>query len=229
LPQIAVFSCLPSPCLKRKRFILSPCGFRLLHYSVADDVALGSRTMRHLMLLRHAKTERDSPTGNDRDRRLNERGRADAPTLGRYLVAHRLVPGCVLVSPATRARETWDLLKDEFPNPPPHEIIQQLYGADTAELLHIVRIARQLALRATTDRLMIVGHNPGLHEFALALTSAGHAKSAKVDASYRALTDNLPTSGLAMISFAIGDWADASFGRGRLERLISPALLREES
>ena len=61
--------------------------------------------MRHLMLLRHAKTERDSPTGNDRDRRLNARGREDAPTLGRYLAAHRIVPQCVLVSPATRARD----------------------------------------------------------------------------------------------------------------------------
>ena len=184
--------------------------------------------MRHLMLLRHAKTERDSPTGNDRDRRLNARGREDAPTLGRYLAAHRIVPQCVLVSPATRARETWNLLKDELTNTPPHEIVNELYGADTSELLHIVRIAQQLAHGRNTDRLMIVGHNPGLHEFALALTRTGDAKSAKVDASYRALADNLPTSGLAMISFAIDDWTDVSFGRGRLERLISPALLREE-
>jgi phosphohistidine phosphatase len=183
--------------------------------------------MRHLMLLRHAKTERDSPTGNDRDRRLNARGHDDAPALGRYLAAHRMLPHCVLVSPATRARETWDLVKDELPSTPPHHIVQELYGADTAELLHIVRIAPQLAERASIDRLMIVGHNPGLHEFALALSFAG-AKSAKVDASYHALTDNLPTTGLALISFAIDDWADVSFGRGRLERLISPALLREE-
>jgi phosphohistidine phosphatase len=185
--------------------------------------------MRHLMLLRHAKTERDSPTGNDRDRRLNARGRDDAPTLGRYIAAHRFVPQRVLVSPATRARETWELMKDELPGMPAHEMIEQLYGADTAELLHIVRIAQQLAGGGNTDRLMIVGHNPGLHEFALALTWTGDTKSAKVDASYRALTDNLPTSGLAMISFAVDDWADVSFGRGRLERLVSPALLREES
>jgi len=185
--------------------------------------------MRHLMLLRHAKTERESPTGNDRDRRLNARGRDDAPALGRYIASHRFVPQCVLVSPATRARETWELLKDELPNTPPHELVEQLYGADTAELLHIVRVARQLARSGTADRLMIVGHNPGLHEFALALTWRGDTKSAKADASYRALTDNLPTSGLAMISFAVDDWADVSFGRGRLERFVSPALLREES
>ena len=185
--------------------------------------------MRHLMLLRHAKTERDSPSGNDRDRRLNERGRDDAPTLGRYIAAHRVVPQCVLVSPAARARETWELLKDELPKPPRHEMLEQLYGADTAELLHIVHVAQQLAGGANTDRLMIVGHNPGLHEFALALTWSSDAQPAKVDASHRALADNLPTSGLAIISFDIDDWPDVSFGRGRLERLVSPALLREES
>jgi phosphohistidine phosphatase len=194
--------------------------------------------MRHLMLLRHAKTERDSPSGNDRDRRLNARGREDAPTLGRYIAANRIVPQCALVSPATRARETWELLKDELPKQPRHEIVEQLYGADTAELLHVVRVAQQLAGGANADRLMIVGHNPGLHEFAVALTWTGEAKSTevvstkaatKLDASHRALAGNLPTSGLAMISFAIDDWADVSFGRGRLERLVSPALLREES
>jgi len=184
--------------------------------------------MRHLMILRHAKTERDSPSGNDRDRRLNERGREDALILWRYIAANRFVPQCVLVSPATRARETWELLKDELPSQPRHEMIEQLYGADSAELLHIVRVA-QLAGGSNADRLMVVGHNPGLHEFALALTWTGDAKPAKADASYRALTDNLPTSGLAMISFAINDWADVAFGRGRLERLVSPALLREES
>jgi phosphohistidine phosphatase len=206
---------------------------------VEADVALGSRAMRHLMLLRHAKTERDSPSGNDRDRRLTERGREDAPTLGRYIAANRLAPQCVLVSPATRARETWELLKEELPGQPRHEMIEQLYGADTAELLHIVRVAQQLAGGSAADRLMIVGHNPGLHEFALALTWSSDGKSAqasstkasltKDSASHRALADNLPTSGLVMISFAIDDWADVSFGRGRLERLVSPALLREKS
>src|SRR4029077_17022595 len=75
-----------------------PVAIDPLHYSLAADVALGWYTMRPLMTLRHAKTERDSPSGNDRDRRLNERGREDAPILGRYIAANRFVPQCVLVS-----------------------------------------------------------------------------------------------------------------------------------
>jgi phosphohistidine phosphatase len=184
--------------------------------------------MPHLMLLRHAKTEKDSPSGSDRDRRLNARGRDDAPALGRYIAAHKLMPQNVLVSPATRARETFDLLKQEWPAAPPHEIVHELYGADPSELLRIVRNAKQLAHGANAERLMIVGHNPGLHEFALALSLVGDSKSAKLDASYRALADNLPTTGLAMIACSVADWSELSFGRGRLERLVSPALLREE-
>jgi phosphohistidine phosphatase len=187
--------------------------------------------MRHLMLLRHAKTEKDSPSGNDRDRRLNARGREDAPALGRYIAAQDLVPQLVLVSPATRARQTWELVAEELQSAPPHEVVHDLYGADARQLLHIARAATQLAPRVSAGRLMIVGHNPGLHEFALALARTSDAKSSDRSSAkaQRALTDNLPTSGLAVIVFSMTDWADLSFGRGRLERLVSPALLREDT
>ena len=128
--------------------------------------------MRHLMLFRHAKTERDSPSGNDRDRRLNGRGREDSPVLGRYIATHKLVPQLALVSPAVRARETWDLLVKELRQVPPVEIVRELYGADASQLLHIARTAASLAPRVTVNRLMIVAHNPGLHQFALALARA---------------------------------------------------------
>src|SRR5437773_6344926 len=111
--------------------------------------------MRHLMLLRHAKTERDSPSGNDRDRRLNGRGREDSPVLGRYIAGRKLLPQLVLVSPATRARETWDLLAKELPQAPQQvpqvEIVHDLYGADASQLLHTVRTAALLAPRVSVN------------------------------------------------------------------------------
>ena len=58
--------------------------------------------MRRLLLLRHAKTERAGPGERDRDRKLTERGRVDAPIIGAYLARHGLVPDLVLISPATR-------------------------------------------------------------------------------------------------------------------------------
>lgn len=68
---------------------------------------------------------------------------------------------------------------------------------------------------------MIVGHNPGLHELALRLIGGGDAKGRA------ALADNLPTSGLAVIDFAVENWECAAFGSGQLKRLVSPKLLKQ--
>ena len=56
--------------------------------------------MRRLMLLRHAKTENDAPSGKDQDRRLDERGRLDAAEIGSWMARHPPFPDSVLVSPA---------------------------------------------------------------------------------------------------------------------------------
>lgn len=174
--------------------------------------------MRRLMLLRHAKTESDAPSGRDQDRRLDERGHRDAAAIGGWIGQHPPFPDLVLVSPAVRARQTWDLawaaMKAIVP-PPRIESAPEVYGAEVAQLLHSVRIAA-----ADPRQMMIVGHNPGLHELALALTGSGDA------AARGALGQNLPTSGLAIIDFASDDWTDVSFGRGKLVQFVSPKLLK---
>lgn len=73
--------------------------------------------MRRLILLRHAKTEPDAASGKDRDRRLDERGHEDAATIGGWLADHDLVPDLALVSTATRAQQTWTILKNKFRRP----------------------------------------------------------------------------------------------------------------
>lgn len=172
--------------------------------------------MRRLLLMRHAKTEKDGPTGKDRDRRLDHRGRDDAAAMGAYLARQDLLPDLALVSTAVRARQTWDGLAAEWPViPADHR--DDLYAADAGELLAIIRTAAAHDPR----RLMVVAHNPGLHELALALVAGGSAKARE------ALLDNLPTSGLAVIDFTIDDWNNVSFRRGRLERFVTPRLLKE--
>jgi phosphohistidine phosphatase len=78
---------------------------------------------------------------------------------------------------------------------------------------------------ATADpkRLMLVGHNPGMHELALALAGGGDK------AGLRALADNLPTSGLAVFDFAVNDWSDVAFRRGKLVLFVTPKLLKQTS
>ena len=178
--------------------------------------------MRRLMLLRHAKTENDAPSGRDQDRRLDNRGRHDAAEIGGWIGRHPPFPDVVLVSHAIRAHQTWEIaweaIKDLVPQPQV-ELVPELYGADPAQLLQIIREASA----ANPKLLMLVGHNPGMHELALALAGSGDA------AGRTALADNLPTSGLAIFDFAIDDWADVAFRRGRLVSFVSPKLLKQTS
>jgi phosphohistidine phosphatase len=178
--------------------------------------------MRRLMLLRHAKTETDAPSGRDQDRRLDARGHRDAAEIGAWIGAHPPFPDHVMVSPAVRAVQTWDIsweaMKDHTPKPQ-IELVPELYGADATQLLLSIRQA------AATDpkRLLLVGHNPGMHELALALIGTADP------ASRQALSDNLPTSGLALFDFATDDWNDVAFRRGRLMLFVSPKLLKQAS
>ena len=178
--------------------------------------------MRRLMLLRHAKTETDAPTGKDQDRRLDERGRHDAAEIGGWIGRHPPFPDRVLVSPAVRARQTWEIVSDAMKahTPVPElEYLPELYGADPRKLLHAIRMASV----SDPSRLMLVGHNPGMHELALTLIGGGD-KAAK-----RALEDNLPTSGLAIFDFPTNDWTDVAFRRGNLVLFVSPKLLKQTS
>lgn len=176
--------------------------------------------MRRLMLLRHAKTESDAPSGRDQDRRLDERGHRDAADVGRWIGDHPPFPDLVLVSSAVRARQSWELtwgaMAAKAPQPQV-EWLPELYGAEVGQLLQCIRTAAGV----NPEQLMIVGHNPGLHELALALTDNN-------DAAARAtLAQNLPTSGLTVLDFAVDEWADVSFGRGTLVQFVSPKLLKQ--
>jgi phosphohistidine phosphatase len=178
--------------------------------------------MRRLMLLRHAKTENDAPSGRDQDRRLDDRGRSDAEEIGGWIGRHPPFPDLVLVSHAIRAHQTWEIaweaMKDRGPTPQV-ELMPDLYGADAAQLLQIIRSAAA----ADPKRMLLVGHNPGMHELALVLAGSGDA------AGRKALADNLPTSGLAVFDFEIDDWTDVAFRRGRLALFVSPKLLKQIS
>lgn len=177
--------------------------------------------MRRLMLLRHAKTETDAPSGRDQDRRLDERGHRDAAEIGGWIAGHPPFPETVLVSHATRARQTWDLaweaMKDRVPAPQV-EILPELYGAEPGQILETIRSA---TVAADPKQLLLVGHNPGLHEIALMLIGGGDPAGA------RAIADNLPTAGLAVFDFDVEDWGDVGYRRGRLAQFVSPKLLRD--
>ena len=104
--------------------------------------------------------------------------------------------------------------------PPQVELLPELYGADPAQLLEAVHAAAA----ADPKILMLVGHNPGMHELALMLAGGGGDAAGRKE-----LGDNLPTSGLAIFDFTLDDWADVAFRRGRLAKFVSPRLLKQTS
>ena len=121
--------------------------------------------MRRLILLRHGKAESVSATGGDFDRCLTERGRRDCALIGRVLAEAGVRPDLALVSAAKRAQETWEEVQRAFPNTPA-ETVRGLYLAAPEQIASAVGTVEE------TLCVMVIGHNPGLHEFALALADS---------------------------------------------------------
>jgi len=169
--------------------------------------------MRRLMLLRHAKTERAEPGGRDRDRVLIERGRDDATVIGKYMSDHGLVPDLVIVSPAIRAQETWALAATSFAKAPRMATEGRIYNAVPETLMNLIGETR----KATA--VLVVGHNPGLHDLALLLIASGNAHMREQ------INEKLPTAGLVVIDLPLDDWSALHPHAGRLERFISPRLI----
>jgi phosphohistidine phosphatase len=171
--------------------------------------------MRRLMLLRHAKS--NWPEGvADRDRPLATRGREAAPVIGRYLAEELLLPDLVLVSPARRTAETWELVAPMLSDRPPSRIEPRIYEAPSQRLLQVVQ-----EVEPAVRSLMMIGHNPGFEELASSLVSHGDRYAAA------RLNQKYPTCGLAVLDFAIDDWRDLVLRSGRLDRFVTPASLGE--
>lgn len=122
-------------------------------------------TQRTLLLLRHAKSDW-SGTLPDIDRPLAQRGRTQARLAGQWLAGHVEPIDLAVVSPAHRARETWELASAELTAAPPVRHDDRVYAASAGALLDIVREVPE-----DIDALILVGHNPGMEQ--LASTLAG--------------------------------------------------------
>ncbi|TGQ46618.1 MULTISPECIES: histidine phosphatase family protein [unclassified Mesorhizobium] len=171
--------------------------------------------MKQLLLLRHAKSSWDDPDLIDFDRPLAGRGQKAALRVGRELARRGWLPDLALVSPALRTRDTWRLVSAELPGKTPAKFAQALYEASAADILAKVRQAN-----SSTASLLVLGHNPGLEEFARRLAGTGSD-----EAALRKLEEKFPTTAVARFVFD-GDWAQLALGAARLTHCIRPKDLR---
>ncbi len=171
-----------------------------------------------LILLRHAKSEKAGPGMPDRDRSLNARGLQDASRIGGYLAHHRLLPDRVIVSPAQRTRQTWEILAQGLSVKPPAEYDDRLYENTPSGVMAVIK-----GNGGNAHTLLAIGHNPSFQEAAQRLIASGDSEARE------RLNEGLPTAGLVVIDFAGDDWQALHPSSGRLERFITPRSLTAAS
>jgi phosphohistidine phosphatase len=155
--------------------------------------------MKYLLLMRHAKSAWDIPGQSDFDRTLNERGKKDAPEMGKRIRKKEFTPQLIVSSPAKRALKTAREVAKELDYD--EKNIQQeteIYEADIDDLMHVIR-----SFDDTADNVLIVGHNPSFTGMVGTLTNT--------------FIENMPTAGIALIRFDIQSWKQVSKHTGTLE------------
>ncbi len=121
--------------------------------------------MRHLFLMRHAKSSWKVPGLIDFDRPLNKRGKTAAPAMGRLLQSQNQVPNRIISSSACRARETAALLAESCAYPQAIELRDELYLPTPHNFCEVIADVDD-----EIERLLIISHNPGSEDFLYKLT-----------------------------------------------------------
>ncbi|MBY6204523.1 SixA phosphatase family protein [Halomonas denitrificans] len=163
-----------------------------------------------ILLLRHAKSSWDHPGLNDHDRPLSERGERAAPAMGAHLVGTDLQIDRIVSSTAVRARATARLFREAFDPGIEMTTRRDLYHADAATLL---AVAVEEAGGNHESRILLVGHNPGMHDLAIDLSGQGNAERVT------RLRAKFPTGALAEFEVPLGD---SGTGAGHLLRFLRP-------
>ncbi|ARZ72729.1 phosphoglycerate mutase [Stenotrophomonas sp. WZN-1] len=139
--------------------------------------------MRELILLRHAHAEPAVSGQADLDRPLSPVGLAEAEAAGKWLKENNLLPDCVLCSPSRRTRETLEAVMTAI-GYVEKRLEDRIYEATPGTLAALVDERRDL------DRVLIVGHNPGLEQLVALMTDG-------TSSDYR----GMPPGGVAVLGF----------------------------
>lgn len=169
---------------------------------------------RELLLLRHGKSDWREPVA-DYDRPLKKRGKLGAQRIGAWLQEQALEPDQILASPAERALATAEkCVKAMGHTVAEVETDRQLYMASVEDLLAVLAKTPD-----STERLLLVGHNPGLEQLVRALPAQPPAtpEDGKL----------MPTATLAQLRFQ-GAWSELAPGTAELQRIVRARALSSE-
>lgn len=179
--------------------------------------------MKHLYLLRHAKSSWENEALQDYDRPLAPRGLRAGSVMCQYMIEQNIRPDLVLCSSAKRTRETFDTIAPALDGVP---VIfeKRIYEATSSQLLDRLR-----ELSDEIGGVMLIGHNPGIQNLALLLADAPEdaEKAARADTRLERVRAKFPTAALACMTFD-GKWPDLVPGAGALTGYVRPKQLQSE-
>jgi phosphohistidine phosphatase len=170
------------------------------------------QAVRTVLLLRHGKSSWSDSTLADIDRPLAPRGERASRKLAKYIRRKRIRPALVLCSPSLRTRQTLEAVEASLGKRSAVEVVPQLYGASEQELLEQLK-----ALPESVSSVMLIGHNPGLHNLALVLASQG--------ADLPRLEEKFPTGALATLVVRSEGWTALGRGVAELVDYVVPRQL----
>src|SRR5260370_37803153 len=156
------------------------------------------QVMKTLFLIRHAKSSWDDPALSDKDRPLSDRGRRDAPKMGKRLAKRDVKPDLILSSPARRALTTAEIVAKKLDYKRKDIVVDdRLYAAAVHGLLNVIH-----GLGDKLERVILFGHNPELTELA-------HRLSGEIT--------HMPTCAVAEFTFTTRSWSD--IGKAKLAKV----------
>ncbi len=167
---------------------------------------------KQLFILRHAKSSWSKPNTADIDRALKDRGHSDARLIGNWLnnycTGHKIEAMTQLVSPSNRTRLTAEKINRCLKHTRTDQVIaEQLYLADVASMLSLIQQQDD-----GIENLMLVGHNPGMHEL--------------VEYVAGIQLEKFPTCAIACLNLHLEQWRQLRPGLVESYSLMRPKLLR---
>ncbi len=165
--------------------------------------------MKTLLILRHAKSSWKDSSLADHDRPLNKRGKQDAPRMGKLLLQQDLIPDRIISSTAKRARKTATAVAKACHRQDKVEWTSEFYHAGPGAYLAVLQNVPD-----DDQRVMVVGHNPGMEALVAHLTSR---------------METMPTAALAHIELPIERWTELDYEvQGELLNLWRPKEINSE-
>ncbi len=164
--------------------------------------------MKTLLIMRHAKSSWDDAKMSDFERPLNERGLRTAPLMGEIINQKRLQPELILSSPAERAKQTAQFVRESAQIKSEIVFNEKIYEASVGRLLEVIGKQPE-----SVESILLIGHNPGLEGLVKFTTGELHA---------------MPTAALAIVDLQINKWSDITASKGDLRDLIRPKEINGE-